>query len=79
MDLNGDGYLGCRPDVVPGYPAVFGYPSLIYGPIVVEFTPPTVLLAIVIIMTIFNNIRCNELPFCISRLLIHRKIKMTPD
>jgi hypothetical protein len=31
-DINGDGYLGRRPDVVPGYPAVFGYPSFVYGP-----------------------------------------------
>jgi len=30
--LNGDGYIGRRPDVVPGYPAVYGYPSLVYGP-----------------------------------------------
>lgn len=31
-DFNGDGYLGRRHDVVPGYPAVFGYPSMVYGP-----------------------------------------------
>ncbi len=31
-DINGDGYLGRMPDVVPGYPAVFGYPSMVYGP-----------------------------------------------
>ncbi|CAF5224720.1 unnamed protein product, partial [Rotaria magnacalcarata] len=27
-DINGDGILGRRPDVVPGYPAVYGYPSM---------------------------------------------------
>jgi len=32
VDLNGDGYLGRRPDVLPGFPAVFGYPSMVYGP-----------------------------------------------
>jgi hypothetical protein len=30
-DINGDGILGRRPDVVPGYPAVYGYPSMVYG------------------------------------------------
>ncbi|CAF2902285.1 unnamed protein product [Rotaria sp. Silwood2] len=31
VDINGDGILGRRRDVVPGYPAVFGYPSMVYG------------------------------------------------
>jgi hypothetical protein len=31
-DINGDGILGRWPDVVPGYPGVYGYPSYIYGP-----------------------------------------------
>ncbi len=31
-DINGDGYIGRRPDVVPGFPVVYGYPSLVYGP-----------------------------------------------
>jgi hypothetical protein len=31
-DINGDGILGRRPDVVPGYPAVYGHPSMVYGP-----------------------------------------------
>jgi hypothetical protein len=30
-DINGDGYIGRRPDVVPGYPAVYGYPTMRYG------------------------------------------------
>lgn len=30
-DINGDGYLGRRPDVLPGYPAVYGHPSYVYG------------------------------------------------
>ncbi|CAF3306607.1 unnamed protein product [Rotaria socialis] len=32
VDINGDGILGRRPDVVPGYPAVYGYPSMVYTP-----------------------------------------------
>jgi hypothetical protein len=32
IDINGDGYIGRRPDVVPGFPAVYGYPSMVYGP-----------------------------------------------
>ena len=31
-DYNGDGILGRRPDVIPGYPAAAGYPSMMYGP-----------------------------------------------
>jgi hypothetical protein len=31
IDLNGDGIIGRRPDVQPGYPAFLGYPSIPYG------------------------------------------------
>ncbi len=31
-DINGDGVLGRLPDVVPGYPAVYGNPNMVYGP-----------------------------------------------
>jgi hypothetical protein len=31
-DINGDGVLGRLPDVVPGYPAAYGHPSMVYGP-----------------------------------------------
>jgi len=31
-DINGDGILGRIPDVVPGYPAVYGFPTMVYGP-----------------------------------------------
>ena len=31
-DINGDGRLGRPHDVVPGFPAVYGNPSMVYGP-----------------------------------------------
>ncbi|CAF4443649.1 unnamed protein product, partial [Adineta steineri] len=30
-DIDGDGVIGRPLDVVPGYPAVYGHPSMVYG------------------------------------------------
>ena len=32
IDFNGDGHIGQPYDVVPGFPAIYGYPTMLYGP-----------------------------------------------
>ncbi len=32
IDINGDGRIGQPYDVLPGFPAAYGYPSVLYGP-----------------------------------------------
>ncbi|CAF4287485.1 unnamed protein product, partial [Adineta steineri] len=29
-DIDGDGMIGSRPQVIPGYPGVYGHPSMAY-------------------------------------------------